>query len=131
MKFTHTLASLCIAVAAYAVTPLVHAHAEHGQPQHGGIYGEAGSFQAELVVKGARATLYLSNHDEIISAKGASGKLAILGADGKRSTAVLVPGAGNQLVAELEHKPAAGSKIIASITLPGRQPANIRYAIPQ
>lgn len=129
MKFTTTLASLCIAVAAHVVTPLAHAHAEHGMPQYGGIYGEAGTFQAELVIRDAQATLYLSNHDETLSAKGASGKLTIMGADGKRSTAVLVPGTGNQLVAKLESKPAAGSKIIASIVLPGRQPANIRYAI--
>lgn len=129
MKLTSTLATILIAVAAYAVTPLVHAHAEHGMPQHGGIYGEAGTFQAELVIKDAQATLYLSNHGEALSAQGASGKLIIMGADGKRSSANLAPAAGNQLVAKLEGKPAAGSKIIASVVLPGRQPANIRYAI--
>lgn len=129
MKFSSSFATVLISLVATVAAPLAHAHAEHGQPQYGGIYGEAGTFQAELVIKDAQATLYLSNHDETLSAKGASGKLIIMGADGKSSTVVLVPGVGNQLLAKLENKPAAGSKIIASITLPGRQPANIRYAI--
>lgn len=128
MKLTSTLAAFLIA-AAHAVTPLAHAHAEHGQPQYGGIYGEAGAFQAELVIKDAQATLYLSNHGEALSAQGASGKLTVMGTDGKRSSVNLSPAAGNQLVAKLESKPAAGSKIIASVVLPGRQPANIRYVI--
>lgn len=125
MKLASILTSAIIAVAA----PAVHAHAEHGQPQYGGIYGEAGTFQAELVIKDAQATLHLSNHGEALSAQGASGKLTVMGADGKRSSVNLAPAAGNQLVAKLEGKPAAGSKIIASIVLPGRQPANIRYVI--
>lgn len=125
MQLASLLAALMITVAA----PLAHAHAEHGVPQYGGIYGEAGTFQAELVIRDSRATLYLSNHGEEVSAKGASGKLTIMGADGKRSSAELTAGNGNQLLARLESMPAAGSKIIASVSLPGRQPANIRYAI--
>lgn len=129
MKFTSSLASALIAVAMSAITPLAYAHAEHGMPQYGGIYGEASTFQAELVLKDAQATLYLSDHGAAVSTKGASGKLTILGADGKRSSSVLKPGAENQLGARLEGRPVAGSKVIASITLPGRQPANIRYVI--
>jgi copper(I)-binding protein len=124
MKLASILAAAMIAVAA----PTVHAHAEHGQPQYGGIYGEAGTFQAELLIKDTQATIYLSNHDDVISSKGATGKLTILGADGK-SEVELKPGADNQMTATLKAKPAKGTKVMATITLPGKKAANVRYVI--
>lgn len=124
MKLTSILTAALVAVSA----PAVYAHAEHGQPQYGGIYGEAGTFQAELVVKDSKVTIYLSNHGEAVSAKGATGKLIILGAGGK-SEVELKPAADNQLVAELKAKPAKGDKAVATITLPGKSAANVRYAI--
>jgi hypothetical protein len=124
MKLASILTAAMIALAA----PAVLAHADHGQPQYGGIYGEAGTFQAELVIKEKQATIYLSNHDDPISAKGATGKLTILGADGK-SEVELKPATDNQLVATLKSKPAKGSKVVATVTLEGRKPANIRYVV--
>lgn len=122
------LASLITAVALSIAAPAVMAHAEHGHPQYGGIYGEAGTFQAELVVKDTKVTLYITNHGEALSTKAASGKLTILGADGKQE-AELKPAADNQLVATLKAKPAKGAKVVASITLAGKSPANVRYVI--
>ena len=124
MKFASLLTATLIAIAA----PAVHAHAEHGQPQYGGIYGEAGTFQAELVVKGSKVTLYLTVHGEPLSAHGASGKLTVLGADGK-SEVELKPAADNQLVAHLKNPLAKGAKIVASVALPGKAAANVRYSI--
>ena len=124
MKLASILTAALIAVAA----PAVHAHAEHGQAQYGGIYGEAGTFQAELVVKDTQATIHVTNHGQALSTKGASGKLTILAADGK-SEVELKPAADNQLVAVLKTKPAKGAKIVASITLAGKSPANVRYVV--
>lgn len=124
MKLVSLITALTLSVAA----PAAMAHAEHGKPQYGGIYGEAGIFQAELVVKDTQVTVYLSNHGEPVSAKGASGKLTVLGADGKQE-AELKPAADNQLVATLKAKPAKGAKVVASITLAGKSPANVRYVI--
>ena len=124
MKLASILTAALVAVA----SPAAFAHAEHGQPQYGGIYGEAGNFQAELVIKDTQATIYLSNHGDPVSAKGATGKLTILGADGK-SEVELKPTADNQLVATLKTKPVKGDKVMATITLPGKKPANVRYAI--
>lgn len=124
MKLASVLTSVLIALAA----PAVHAHAEHGQPQYGGIYGEAGTFQAELVVKGSQISIYLTVHGEPLSAKGASGKLTILGADGKTEVE-LKPAADNQLMAHLKSTPAKGAKIVASVTLPGKPAANVRYTV--
>lgn len=124
MKLASILISAIIAVAA----PAVHAHAEHGQPQHGGIYGEAGVFQAELVLKETQLTLYISNHGEPVATKGAKGKLTVLGKDGKIEV-TLQPAGNDQLVATLPSKPAKGSKAVASITLAGGKPANIKYTL--
>lgn len=122
------LVSLITAAALCLAAPAVMAHAEHGHPQYGGIYGEAGTFQAELVIKDKQAIIYLSNHGEPISTKGATGKLLILAADGK-SEVELRPGADNQLVATLKAKPAKGTKAVATLTLEGKKPANVRYVI--
>lgn len=128
MKFSSILTAIAISVSAAAVAPAAHAHAEHGQPQYGGIYGEAGTFQAELVFKDKEVVLYITQHGEPLSTKGAGGKLTLLGADGK-TEAELKPAADNQLVATLASAPGKGSKIVASITLPGKKTANVRYAI--
>jgi hypothetical protein len=122
------LVSLITAAALSIAAPAVLAHTEHGHPQYGGIYGEAGTFQAELVIKDTQVIIYLSNHGEPVSAKGATGKLVVLSADGK-SEVELRPSADNQLLATLKSKPAKGTKIVATLTLGGRKPANVRYVI--
>ena len=122
------LASLIAAAAIAVASPAVLAHAEHGQPEYGGIYGEAGAFQAELVITDSQAKIYVTNHGEPLSTKGATGKLIVLAADGK-SEVELKPAADNQLVAALKAKPAKGAKIVATITLAGKKPANVRYAV--
>ncbi|MDE2600548.1 MAG: hypothetical protein KGL40_13090 [Rhodocyclaceae bacterium] len=129
MKFTSILAAALIAVSASAIAPSVLAHAEHGKPQYGGIYGEAGAFQLELVAGEQALTFYATLHGEPIPTQGASGKVTILGADGSSNQAILTPAGNNQLVARIKSKPAAGSRIVANISLPGQKPALIRYAI--
>lgn len=124
MKLASFLTAALIGVA----SPVAHAHSEHGHPQYGGIYGEAGTFQAELVLKDKQVILYLSNHGEPVSTKGASGKLLILAVDGK-SEVELKPSADSQLVATLKAKPAKGTKIVATLMLEGKKPANVRYVI--
>ncbi|HEU6454162.1 MAG TPA: hypothetical protein VN201_01725 [Roseateles sp.] len=129
MKFTSILAAALIAVSSSAVAPLALAHADHGKPQYGGIYGEAGTFQLELVAAEHTLTFYATLHGEPIATKGASGKVTILGADGSSSEAQLVAAGDNQLVAKIKQKPAPGSKILAAVSMPGKPAANIRYAI--
>jgi hypothetical protein len=110
------------------VTPATYAHEDHGHPQYGGIYGEAGTFQLELVLKDKQTILYATLHGEPLSTKGATGKLTILTASGKTEVD-LKPAGENQLVAALQDKLTKGSKVVASVTLEGKKPANVRYAI--
>jgi hypothetical protein len=124
MKLTSLITAAAIAFA----SPAVFAHATHGQPQYGGIFGEAGAFQTELVLKDKAAVLYITVHGEPLSTKGASGKLTILDANGKTEVE-LKPADDNQLIAAFKVKPGKGAKVVASVTLPGKSPASVRYSI--
>lgn len=123
MQFKSILCVLGIALA----NP-VFAHGEHGKPQYGGLYGEAGSFQAELVTGAGEVSLYLSVHGEALASQGATAKLTVLGAGDKREL-VLSPAGANRLTAKLGNPLAKGSKAVASITLPGKPLATIRYQL--
>lgn len=118
-----------LTAAVITMTPsLVMAHAEHGQPQYGGIYGEAGIFQLELVAKDKQLVLYVTEHGEPLSTKGATGKLIVLGTDGK-SEIELKPAGENQLIGKVSTKPAKGSKVVATITLAGKKTATVRFVL--
>lgn len=121
------LMTLMASVFMLAATP-AFAHGEHGQPQYGGIVGEAGLFQAELVASDKQLVLHVTEHGHPLSTKGASGKLTLLSPAGK-SEVKLTPAADNQLVAAITARPAKGSKVVASISLPGKSPATVRFVI--
>lgn len=124
MKLISILAAGLIAT----TSPLVFAHAEHGQPQYGGIYGEAGIFQLELVAKDKQFVLYVTDHGESVSTKGATGKLTVLGTDGKSEVA-LKPAGENQLIGKVGAKPAKGTKVVATVTLAGKKTATVRFVL--
>ncbi len=105
----------------------VQAHESHGKPQYGGVVAEAGSFQAELVLKQNTVTIYLSEHGQPLANKGATGKLTVLSA-GKTQSAALSPAASNQLQATLA-EPIKSGKFIAQITLLGKPAAAVRFEV--
>jgi nitrogen fixation protein FixH len=90
------------------------AHETHGQPQHGGIVAEAGVFQGELVARGGKLIIYLSEHGQPLPAKGAKGRLTLL-AGGQRQELTLTPAGDNTLQATAAWPP--GAKAAAVITL--------------
>ena len=53
---------------------LAQAHAEHGKPQYGGVYAEAGEAQLEIVSKGNEITVYVTHHGEPVPTAGLSGR---------------------------------------------------------
>jgi hypothetical protein len=104
------------------------AHDDHGKPRWGGVVSDAGDFQAELVLKGGQAKLYLSRHADMLPAQGASGKLTLLvGAD--KEEMLLKPVSDSALGAETKLKPGKGAKAVAVIQLPGQPPATLRFAV--
>lgn len=127
------LQTLCIAAALALAGPAFaaedkHEHAHEHKSLHGGIVVEAGHIDFELVAKGEVITLHLRDHGKPVAAKGASGKLTLLNGATK-SEAALAPAGDSSLEARGAFKLGAGTKIVATVQLPSKQPINVRFAL--
>lgn len=100
-----------------------HAHAEHGQPQFGGVVAEAGEVQFELVGKDGRITIHVTDHGKPVATAGASGKLNIL-AGAAKSDVELKPAGDNRLEGQGAY--VAGAKLLLQVQLPGKKPLQAR-----
>ena len=108
------------------ISPLAFSHAEHGQPQYGGVVAEAGEAQFELVAKDGKFIVYLSNHGQPLASKGASGKLTLL--DGAKKTELeLKPAGDNRL--EAAGSAASGAKALISVQLVDKKPLQARAVL--
>ncbi len=114
----------------FALTvPATHAlaHAEHGQPQNGGVHAEAGEAQFEIVAKDGKLTVYVSNHGAPVDTAGASGKLTVLAGTAK-SDIDLKP-AGKNLLQAAGNAP-SGAKLLINVQLPGKKALQARAVMP-
>ena len=102
------------------------AHAEHGQPQYGGVVAEAGEAQFELVAKDGRFIVYLSNHGQPLASKGASGKLTLL--DGSKKTELELKAVGDNRL-EAAGSAASGAKALISVQLADKKPLQARVVL--
>ena len=112
---------MALALSTYGSTAL--AHAEHGQPQHGGVVAEAGEMQFEVVGKDGLLTVYLSNHGSPVPSAGASGKLVALSGTTK-SEFELKATSDNRL--EGTGSVSAGAKLLISVQWLGKKPLQAR-----
>jgi len=115
---------LALALSAYGNTAL--AHAEHGQPQHGGVVAEAGEMQFEVVSKDGLLTVYLSNHGNPVSAAGATGKLTAL--VGTAKSEFDLKAAGDNRLQGAANIP-AGAKLLITVQWPGKKPLQARVVM--
>lgn len=104
------------------------AHSDHLVPQFGGVTAEAGSFQVELVSKGNRITLYLTEHGVPLEAAGTTGKLSVQSGKSREEVG-LTPLGYQTLSARLKAKPASGAQVEAIITPRGRGSATVRFKL--
>ncbi len=100
-----------------------HAHAEHGQPQFGGIVAEAGLAQFEVVARDGKVVVHVTKHGAAIDTAGAKGKLTVLAGTAKSEIA-LSPAGGNRL--EGSGNVAGGAKLLISVELPNQKPLQAR-----
>lgn len=128
MKTKYLLASLALAVSGAAFAAGDHAHGDDHQPQHGGIVAGTNDMDYELVARPDVITLHLRDHGKPASSQGVSAKLTLLNGT-EKSEAVLVPAGEGKLEAKGTFKVAAGTKVVALVTLPGKKPANVRFAL--
>jgi hypothetical protein len=107
------------------------AHAAGGHdhsPKHGGVVAEAGDLDFELVARADSLTLHVRDHGKAVPMQGASAKLTLLSGT-ERSEVQLAPAGADRLEAKGAFKLGPGTKVVAAVTLPGRKPTNVRFAL--
>jgi hypothetical protein len=132
MRIHHIIASSLLALACSAQAGGEHNHGhDHGhehQSLHGGIVTEAKDMDFELVAKPDQVALHVRDHGKPASAKGATAKLTLL--NGTEKTSVTLSPAGDaHLQAKGSFAIKSGTKVVALVTLAGKKPINVRFAI--
>lgn len=128
MKTKYLLASLALALSGAAFAAGEHTHGDDHKPQHGGIVAGTHDMDYELVARPDVITLHLRDHGKPASSQGVGAKLTLLNGT-EKSEAVLVPAGEGRLEAKGTFKVAPGTKVVALVTLPGKKPANVRFAL--
>lgn len=124
-----SIRTVATAVGALVIASAAFAHAEHGEPTHGGIVAEAGVFQGELVVNApAGLTLFVTEHGKPIPTQGASARLVVL-SGAHRTEVPLVPAGDNRLEARAGVPIAAGAKAVASVKLADGRAGALRFEL--
>lgn len=121
------LAAMTLAGAAHAQQAHSHGAGHDHKPLHGGVVVEASDMDFELVAQADTIALYVRDHGKAADLNGATGKLTLL-AGSARTEAQLAP-AGDRLQARGSFPTAAGTKVVASVQLAGRKPANVRFVL--
>jgi len=124
-RFFATLA-LAIGVSGTAFAGGDHVH-DH-KPLHGGVVVDTHDMDYELVAKPDTLTLHLRDHGKPAKTEGVSAKLTLLNGT-EKSEALLAPAGEGKLEAKGTFKVAAGTKVVALVTLPGKKVANVRFAV--
>lgn len=129
MKHTTRLITLAALTLGVAITPAAFAAGNHDHsPKHGGVVAEGKAFDAELVAKPDLITVHFSDHGKPMMTKGAKGKITLLtGAD--KTEVELMPAGDSRMEAKGKFNLSAGTKAVAEITLEGRKPSTVRFAI--
>ena len=120
---TKFIATLLLAVLIGTYGGAVLAHAEHGQPQYGGVIAEAGEAQFEIVAKGGKLIVFVSSHGSPVATAGASGKLTVLAGTSKQELE-LKPDGENRMAGQGSLPPEA--KLLVAIQLSGKKPLQAR-----
>ena len=122
------LAHRCTALLAAAalVLPIVSRAEEQGEVRNGGVTTMLKNRDYELVMKPTVATVFVYQDEKPAAMKGATGTLTIMQGD-KKATYPLVPTGTNAL--EAKGAFAAGGKAAATITLAGRKPQDVTWAL--
>lgn len=104
------------------------AHQDEAKPMQGGVVAVAKDIQYELVAKPTSLELYVSDHGKPVEVKNAAATVTLLSASGKEE-AKLSPVGGNKLGATGNFKVGAGTKALATVTMPGQSAVNVRFTL--
>ena len=120
---------LTIALIAFTAPALAaDGHSHDPKPMHGGIVTEASDIEFELLARADTVTVFVRDHGKAASTQGASGKLTVLSGT-EKTEAALTPAGDNRLQARGPFKVGPGTKFVATVSLQGRKPVNLRFAL--
>ncbi len=130
MRFHHVLLTFALGLTSSAYAGAEHQHGDdHAhQAQHGGIVSEADHMDFEFVARDDAVTLYVRDHGAPAKVDGATARVTVLSGKVKTTMNLKASGLG-QLSASGRIASAPGSKILALVSLPGKQPIQVRFAI--
>lgn len=120
--------SLALTVLASGAALAAGTHSHDHKPQHGGWVVEAGDADFELVAQAELITIYVRGHGKTTTTAGAGGKITLLNGS-EKTEAPLLPAGANKLEAKGRFKVGPGTKAVALVTLAGKKPVNLRFAI--
>ncbi len=104
------------------------AHAEDAKPLYGGVVTQAKDINYELVAKPDSIALYIHDHGKPVDVKGASASVVLLSAKDKMDVKLVAAGE-NKLEAKGKFTVAAGTKAVASVTVPGKPATNVKFTL--
>lgn len=115
------------AVSLGAASP-AFAHANHGEPMHGGVVAEAGMFQGELVAKGNQFTVHITDHGAPVSTAGAQAKATVLAGTEKVEFA-LAPAGENRLAGTSALPLPSGARAVVAVKLADGRAGSLRFTL--
>jgi len=104
------------------------AHANHGEPMHGGVVAEAGMFQGELLAKGNQFTVHITDHGAPVSTAGAQAKVTVL-AGNQKVEFVLAPAGENRLAGTPAAALPSGARAVVAVKLADGRAGSLRFEV--
>lgn len=120
-------AALCVPLAGLLPAAAL-AHENTLLPRHGGVVVEVRDVEYELVAQPQRLALHVRDHGRALITPEARARITLL-TRGQTQQVELRPN-GTQLQADGRFDLGPGSKVVATVTLPGRPSATARFVLP-
>lgn len=128
MKIAALLSALAFCCSGAAIAAGDHKHGHEHKPLHGGIVVEVNDVDFELVAKADSIALFVRDHGKPAYTQGATAKVTLLNGT-EKSEATLAPAGDNKLEAKGAFNVGSGTKAVATVTLAGKKPVNVRFAV--
>lgn len=119
-----TLAAALLIASAIALPAFA---AEDHAPKHGGVVVETKAGDLELVAKPESIVIHVSDHGKPMKLASGSGKVTVFNGNDKTEAPLAL--AGDRLEAKGGFKIAAGTKVLAEVSLNGKPPASARFTL--
>lgn len=113
-------------LAAATITLPVFAAEDHA-PKYGGVVVETKAGDLELVAKPDVIHIYAGDHGKAMKLTSASGKVTVFNGNDKTEAPLVL--AGDKLEAKGKFKVAAGTKVLAEVSLNGKPAVSARFTL--